>query len=68
MLPHFLSALRKYFRNEKQYHSFFDGRLGNLEYNALSEKDRVELSEMLNQIPGYEHPPYRVNKAKAFYE
>lgn len=28
------------------------------EFKALSAKDKVELSRMLNETPGFEHPPY----------
>lgn len=28
------------------------------EFKELTTQDKVELSEMLNAIPGYEHEPY----------
>ena len=28
------------------------------EFKSLSTKDKVELSQMLNETEGFEHPPY----------
>lgn len=28
------------------------------EFKKLSLQDKVELSQMLNDMPGFEHPPY----------
>lgn len=35
------------------------------EFKALSTQDKVELSKMLNETPGFEHEPYTPKTATA---
>lgn len=36
----------------------FGRRLGIPEFKELTRSDKIELSQMLNAVPGYEHEPY----------
>lgn len=35
------------------------------EFKELSTQDKVELSQMLNETPGFEHQPYTAKTAQA---
>jgi hypothetical protein len=35
------------------------------EFKALSTEDKIELSELLQNVPGYEHTPYTGEQVQA---
>lgn len=54
MFNSFVKAAQTYFSQEPH------GRKVEIdEFRKLTSEDRVELSNLLNQIPGFEHPPYQ---------
>lgn len=50
----FIKALMEYFSAPP-----FERKVGIPEFQELTEKDKIELSESLNKIEGYEHEPYQ---------
>lgn len=52
-LPSFIKACQTFFTEPP-----YGRRVGIDEFKALTDKDKIELSAMLQEVPGFEHTPY----------
>lgn len=53
MFDSFVKACQAFFSKDP-----FGRKVEVPEFKALSTQDKVELSQMLNETEGFEHPPY----------
>jgi hypothetical protein len=59
MADSFIKACQRYFSAPP-----FARKVEIPEFKALSTQDKVELSKMLQTVPGYEHDPYMGEQGK----